>query len=324
MSHATDHIAQRCADTSALFMESMGQLGIPHGSSGIYADYFSYSARERSSQREETCATSHEYLPLARELVKDPLQTAFTLEHVRTFHDELDFLNDLEFVFRNVKNGFAEGLRRCVDLHRCIPSADVGDKQGRRLQQSHFETRFTAMKLTGEDSVSIALSIEYSSADAYQESGQMEVCHMPLKHFLDKGIFETLFAQGLAELQEARDGQQENTDVADSDGGDSLDGQIDDMLAVQDYMRLTMLVNERAEEIDYARILELAGISIEKVKERATGISMAVEQTEIDDSSAVERSLRDISCEADSIWHAADLCEAVMKAMIRVPRQSAD
>ena len=302
-------------------MESMVNLGIPHGSEGIYADYFSWVCGKRSGPREETCATSHEYLPLAQELARDGLHTAFTLEHVRTFHDELDFLHDLELRFFEVKNGFTDGLRRCVDLHRCIPSASVMDATGNRLRQSHFETRFVAAKLSGEDAVSILLAIEYASTDAYQETGEMEVCRMSLKDFLDRDAFETLFLGGLAGMLECRErGTTPLSEERDADAG--LEQKVDTLLASQDYLRLAELVNERADEIDFVRILDLVSSSLESVRSAAESISRKAETVDIHNSSDVEKALQTIACEADVSFNAAILCEAVVKAMLRLPRKA--
>jgi len=321
MSYTTDYIALRCAEISNTFMESMVKLGIPHGSEGIYADYFSYINGKKLGPREETCATSHEYQPLAQELAKAPVQTAFTLEHIRTFHDELDFLNDLELVFCDVKNGFTEGLRRCVDLHRCIPSATVTDTQGEKLRQSYFETCFMAVKHSGTENVSILLSIKYSSSDLLQEIGEMEVCQMSLDKFLDKDTFENIFISGLSEMLEAHTCKQKEPDTSSNTATLTIEQEIESLLASEDYLNLAELVNQRAAELDFSRILDLFTASIENIRTRSEAISSKTEITAVDDSDDVERSLQDISCNADSIFHSAFLCEAVVKAMVRTPRR---
>lgn len=322
MQYSPDQIAQRCSETSNLFLESMVELGIPHGSEGIYADYFSFGSTGKPGQREETCATSHEYLPLGRKLAMDVLNTEFRLEHVRTFHDELDFLQDLEISFAEVKNGFADGLRRCVDLHRCIPSATVTDDKGRKLCQSHFETRFAAIKQGGTDTVSILLSIEYSSSDAFQESGEMEVCNMPLDRFLERDAFESLFHAGLAEmLERGNRGRADESPTVDDTEPD-IGQEIDTLLAAEDFLPVAEMVNDRAAEIDFGRILDIFEASIHHVKERAAAISERAEATDSSDNPDVGNRLQAISASADSIAQAAVLCEAVVKAMIRLPRLS--
>ena len=317
MPYTPDHIAQRCAEISTSFMESMVRLGIPQGSGGLYADYFSWNSGKKSSPREETCATSIEYQPLARELAADPLRTAFTLEHVRTFQDELDFLQDLEVCFLHVKNGFTDGLRRCVDLHRCIPSATVTDVEGKKLRQSNFETRFVASKKGGTDAVSIQLSIEYSSSEIYHETGEMEVCRMSLAHFLDKDAFEDLLLAGLAEMLECREreaGGTASSQASESIGSDT-EQNAEDLLASQDYLRLAELINDRAIDMDFTRIQGLVAASLQNIMVKSEAISRQAESVDITDTLAIEEALQAISMDADTVFNAATFLESALKAL---------
>ncbi|MDO5484244.1 MAG: hypothetical protein Q4F27_04980 [Desulfovibrionaceae bacterium] len=200
MSFTADDIAARLAELSVSFFEAMGMLGIPHGTAGIYADYLTYETPGERCPREETCGTALEYIPLAQGLVTAPAATAFEIEHVRTFHDELDFLTSLETAFQHVSNGFTEGLRRCIDLHRCIPGATLQDEHGRQLRQSHFETRFSAIKRKGDAAVCVSLAVEYFVSELYRENGQMEVCRMSLAELLDKAVCEARLAGGIRHM----------------------------------------------------------------------------------------------------------------------------